>query len=139
MALSAIAALWCDEPRKAENLLRQAMRLCPIYPAWYPGTLAEVYFVLKQIDQAVMACRRSVECDPDYVYAYISLAVSYAEAGRLDDARATAEQVLRIEPNFSIGAHIETQPYRNDQVLTPPRGGTAGRRFAGVSRVAILA
>jgi tetratricopeptide (TPR) repeat protein len=117
LGISAIVASCCGEPRQAIILIRRAMRLCPIYPAWYPGTLAEAYFLLKQLDETMITCETSVECDPDYIHARITLAMALAEAGRMNEARAAADEVLRIEPTFSIGAYARAQPYRNDEVL----------------------
>ena len=37
-------AMFCDRPDDMIVLLNKAMRLCPIYPAWYPSNLAWAYF-----------------------------------------------------------------------------------------------
>jgi TolB-like protein/Tfp pilus assembly protein PilF len=118
IATAATVAYLCDKPRQSLVLIGRAMRLCPIYPAWYPGELGEIYWYLEQLDEAIIWCQKSLEIDPDYIHARLTLAVSYTEEGRIDDARAAAHDVLRIEPNFTIGAYAKRQPFRNKEVLT---------------------
>jgi adenylate cyclase len=117
LALTALVALWCERPEQAESLIRQAMRLCPIYPAWYPTSLAEIYFVLGQTDEAIEVAQAVAESDPDYIHAHITLAVAYAAARRIEEARAAAAEVRRIEPDFSVGIYARAQPYRDEQEL----------------------
>jgi TolB-like protein/Tfp pilus assembly protein PilF len=118
IANAATVAYFCDKPGRSLELLRRAMRLCPVYPAWYLGELGEIYWYLEQLDEAINCFRKSIEIDPDYIHARLTLAISYAEEGRLDDARAAAQEVLRIEPSFTISDYAKRQPYRNEKMLT---------------------
>lgn len=116
--IAAIVANYCGNPAKAVALIRQAIRLCPIYPAWYPAVLGDAYFLLEKLDDAISTCQISLKCDPDYKYARITLAMALAEEGRISEACAEANEIMRIEPSFSIGTYIKMQPFRNEQVIT---------------------
>ncbi len=35
MAIASVISVYCGRPREALELVRTAMRLCPIYPIWY--------------------------------------------------------------------------------------------------------
>jgi adenylate cyclase len=48
---------------------------------------------------------------PDYAYPHINLIASYSLADRMEDARAEAAQVLRINPKFSLQALAENGFY----------------------------
>ncbi|MEM7222298.1 MAG: BTAD domain-containing putative transcriptional regulator [Pseudomonadota bacterium] len=116
LAIKAIVLMYCDRMKEAEALLGQAMRYCPIYPAWYPGTVSEVHFAQGRLDECVAMARASLARDPDYIYAHIPLACALAEAGRLSEARAAGQEVLRIEPSFQVAPYVKGQPYRSAAV-----------------------
>jgi adenylate cyclase len=117
-SIAAVVANYCGNPAQAVTLMRQAMRLCPVYYAWFPGSLAEAHFLLHDLDDAESACRMSLACDPDYIHARITLAVTLAEMGRTTEARAETDKIMRIDPNFSIGVYMRGQTFRDDQVTT---------------------
>ena len=41
------------------------------------------------------------------------LAQAYVLAGREDDARKEAAEVLRIDPTFSVERHFSTRPFKD--------------------------
>ena len=110
-------ALFCDKPHDMIPLLKKAMRLSPVYPAWFVGDLAFAYLLLNQLDKAITIAEESNQIDPDYIYAYFVLVVANVELGQLEAARAAAENIIRIEPKFTISVHDLSQPYRNPDVL----------------------
>jgi adenylate cyclase len=128
-SIAAVVANFCGNPARAVTLMKQAMRLCPVHYAWYPGSLAEAYFLLGELDNAELACRTSLACDPDYIYANLTLAMTLAKMGRLDEAHAVADDIVRIDPNFSIGIHMRGQTFRNDSDAARV---TDGLRMAGL-------
>ena len=127
--VAANVALFCNKPRDLAVLMRKAMRLCPIYPAWYMGDLAWAYLLMDRLEDAVSTAEEAVRLDPDYVYTYMVLAVAFVELGREDAARRAAENILRIEPHYSTRLFAETQPFRDAEVLNRH---VQGLRKAGV-------
>ncbi len=53
-------------------------------------------------EEAVDWAKQSVRLNPDAVIAYRALAASYAQLGRIDEARAALAEVLRIDPDRTL-------------------------------------
>lgn len=126
LGIAAIVANFCGNAGQAVTLIRQAIRLCPVYPTWYRGVLAEAYFSLGKLEDSELTCQRSLERDLDYIYARLTLAMTLAEVGRVNEARAQAQEVTRIEPDFSIGTYINSQTYRDEKVIARMVDGLRG-------------
>jgi tetratricopeptide (TPR) repeat protein len=62
--------------------------------------------VAGRYEEAIDYLKRAVEGEPNDLSAYINLAVSYIMAGREEEARAAAKEVLRIDPR--ITRHFRT-------------------------------
>ena len=68
-------------------------------------------------EDAIATAQEAIKIDPDYVYTYIVLAITFAELGRDKEALAAVENILRIEPNYSVGTFATSQPFRDTEVL----------------------
>jgi len=110
-------ALFCDRPHDMIVLLNKAMRLCPIYPAWYPSSLAWAYLLMDRREDAIDSAKTSSGIDPDYPFNYIVLAIAFAESERELEARTAIENLLRIDPSYSLRTFSECQPFRDAKVL----------------------
>jgi adenylate cyclase len=58
--------------------------------------------MMEQYGEAIAAFKKSIGIWPEYVYARIGLTASYSMAGREEDARAQAAEVLRINPKITL-------------------------------------
>ena len=110
-------ALFCDRPHDMIELLNKAMRLCPIYPAWYPSSLAWAYLLMDRREDTIASAKTSSGIDPDYPFNYMVLAIAFAESKREQEARTAIEDLLRIDPNYSLRTFSECQPFRDADVL----------------------
>ncbi|HEX6117862.1 MAG TPA: adenylate/guanylate cyclase domain-containing protein [Dongiaceae bacterium] len=115
-AVAANVALFTNRPHEMISLLQTAMRLCPIYPAWYVGDLAYAYLLLDRHAEAIVTASEAARIDPDYMYAYHVLAVAHAEVGQIEEARAAARNMLRIEPKWSLRRFADIQPFNDDRL-----------------------
>jgi len=86
----------------AVRMMRQAMRLNPRYSAAYIDILARAYFVMEQYDRAIDEGNECIERDPTLITCHIFLAAAYADAGRITDAQWHAQEVLALEPGFTL-------------------------------------
>ena len=68
--------------------------------------LAKPAILLKQYSEAQRWLRQCTARAPNHQYGHAFLAATYAQLGQLEDARAEAAEVLRVNPKYSIG---ETQ------------------------------
>ncbi len=81
---------------------KKAIRLNPIPPTNYLFGLGLSYCWTAQYDKAIKWCEKAVRQDPDSFLTRMAMTMVYSESGRLEDARAEAEEVLRINPKFSL-------------------------------------
>jgi len=115
--VAANVALYRCRPQEMIPLLKRAMRLCPIYPAWYMGDLSYAYLLLKDYGTAIAIAGEALKIDPDYIYAHYCLAVANAELDRMDEARQAVADVLRIEPKATVTGYAVNQPFEDAAVL----------------------
>jgi adenylate cyclase len=87
-------------------LTEKAMRICPYYPAIYLALLAPSYVVAGRYREAIKACElmldRSRKGEINPLFAHVFLAEAYVGLGQMDKAREQAEEVLKINPKFSL-------------------------------------
>ena len=81
---------------------KKALRLNPIPPTNYFFGLGLAYSWTEQHEEAIKWCEKAVRKDPDSFLTHLMMAQVYARAGRLEEARVQAAEVLRINPKFSI-------------------------------------
>jgi adenylate cyclase len=107
----AIAHAWLGSFLAGQGRLEEALanaekaiRLSPRDPfRWfYFFTSASVHFQARRYGDAVEWARRSIRGNPRFPYSRATLAASYAHLGRGDEARAAVEELLRVQPGFSL-------------------------------------
>jgi adenylate cyclase len=104
---------YAGRPKEALEEHEKALRFNPMYGhRHYYLTLGHTYFMLKQYDAALAAAHQAASHGSDHFSNHRSLAMAYAQLGCEDEARRHAEQVLRIDPNFSIQASAQRLPYK---------------------------
>ncbi len=87
-------------------LTKKEMRVCPYYPAIYLTLLPPSYVLVGRYQEAIEACElmidRSRKGEINPLFAHVFLAEAYVGLGQLDKAREQAEEVLKINPKFSL-------------------------------------
>jgi tetratricopeptide (TPR) repeat protein len=109
--------------------VRKAMALDPLHPTWWHRVIAHFHFHRGEYEEALAAARKiSV---PGFLWAPIYLAAIYAELGRQDEARFGLEEVLTLDPDFTIEKWVEERRKWNesDEML---QRWTAALRKAGL-------
>ena len=94
-------------------LLEKVLRLDPM-----PGTvelmsLGHAYIMTGRYDEAIAACKKAIERAPRNLTAHVYLTSAYSLSGREQEARTEAEEVLRIDPKFSLMDSVKTWQYKN--------------------------
>ncbi len=92
---------------------KKAMRLDPIPPGHAYCQLGMAYLLAERYEEAISACKKAVHKEPNYLAAHNYLAASYSLAGRDEEARAEATEVLRIDTKFSIDHFVKARPFKN--------------------------
>lgn len=99
-------------PKEAIKVLQRAIRLDPLHPPWYLGWLGHAYFLDGQYEQAIATLKAGIRRNPEFIVFHLYLAASYAEIGRMDEARASGARVLELNPNFTLSAYSSYLPHR---------------------------
>jgi Tfp pilus assembly protein PilF len=113
------------EPDVALAYFREAKLLDPIFdPAWTWAFLAVAHFVARQYDDAIVALGRSTTTFRSLGY----LAACQALANRMDSARASAAETVRLAPAFSAVQFVAKESFKRleDRQLLLDGLGKAG-------------
>jgi adenylate cyclase len=118
------------DPNSAENLMRlgtvlnyagrageaipylqNAIRLNPLPTANYFVQLAFAYRESGQYEKAIEAAKRALQREPNTQSPYIHMTISYIRLGREEEARASAAEILRVNPRFSLERYGKILPF----------------------------
>jgi tetratricopeptide (TPR) repeat protein len=99
-------------------LVKNAMRLCPYYPAAYLRALFLSCFLAGRYKEALAAgellLARAHKGEFNPLVAHTGLAEAYIALGQEDKAREHAEEVLKINPHFSLGGERKRMYFYRD-------------------------
>jgi TolB-like protein/class 3 adenylate cyclase len=113
LAEYADALAYNGQAARSVELLHRAMRLNPYYPDWYLWNLADAYNELRQHEEVIKTVNRMKNPSEGRRL----LAANLAHLGRLDEARAQAQEILRLHPGFTLSAWAQRPPYRRKEDL----------------------
>jgi tetratricopeptide (TPR) repeat protein len=106
---------YAGKHEEAITLHKKAIRLNPFPPTTLIYlNLACDYRDAERYEEVIPICRKALQKEPDLIFAHTLLASSYAQMGKLEEARAEAAEVLRIDPKFSVGYLCKKLPYKYD-------------------------
>lgn len=93
---------FAERPDEAIPVCKKAIRLEPYAPAAYYYNLGMAYLSAGQCDKAISASEEALRRGSNNLFAHVNATTVYGICGREEDARATAAEVLRISPKFSL-------------------------------------
>jgi len=91
------------DPRRAIDVVNAYIRLDPLHAPFASGLLGIAHYMLKDYARALSLLRDCVSVSPNMRGGHTLLAATYAQMGRLEEARAAVAEIMRIEPNYTIG------------------------------------
>ena len=91
-----------SRPAEAIALMERAIRLSPIYPAWYLNILGFGHYQAGQYEEAERVLTLALQREPAYADCRLILAAVHHARGRMDEARAEAQEVMRHSPAFQL-------------------------------------
>jgi adenylate cyclase len=109
----AINLSWAGRTEEAIPLFKKAIRLSPIPPARCLFNMAACYRIIGQYEDAIAIYKKILQKQPDQMLAHLGLAATLMLAGREDEARTQAAELLRIDPKFSLERFAKTLTYKN--------------------------
>jgi adenylate cyclase len=94
---------WGGDAERAIEWGERGIRLSPFDP-WITAALHGIsmgHFLNGRYEDAAKAARRAIRSKPGFSISYMFLAAALAKLERIDEAKAAAERVLQLQPNFS--------------------------------------
>jgi adenylate cyclase len=96
-------ALTADgQPAQGIVSLQKAIRLDPESQDFYASEVGFADLCMGRYQDAVRLIERSAAVYPNGLYLHIELSIAYTELGKDEEARAQADEVMRLSPQFKV-------------------------------------
>jgi len=109
--------VFAGNPDEAIRLINKAFRLNPTPTSYYYNMLGTAYRSAQQYEDAIVACESMIHMNPNSLSPYITLASCHSLLNQMDKARQDVTEILRIDPQYSIGQFALTMPFKNKEEL----------------------
>ncbi|MEN6319966.1 MAG: tetratricopeptide repeat protein [Syntrophaceae bacterium] len=109
----AVILLFIGRGEEAIPFFKSAIRLNPKPPNLYLRHLASAYRDTGQYEEAITLVKKAIEREPRDIISHIILTATYGMAGREEEARAAAAEILKINPQFSLERFVKIHPYKD--------------------------
>lgn len=109
------ALCYSARPNEALECFERAKLLNPYFPDVLFHFQAVAVFHLGRYEEAVDLLKQRLARNPVTDASRALLAASYGHLGRFDEARAAWQEVLRVNPEFSLEYRRKVLPYRNPE------------------------
>ena len=108
-----IVLVYAGRQQEAIAPLEKAIRMNPLPPSLYFGRLGVAYRDTGRYEEAIAQFKKAISLAPDIHIPHLFMASTYSLAGRDEEARAEASEVLRIRPKFSLERFEKRLFYKN--------------------------
>jgi adenylate cyclase len=98
--------------QEAISKFEKAIRLNPIKPLNYLNNLGWSYLLAKEYESAISVFNEAIQRNPDYLFAYMGLSATYNLSGDKEKSHWAAENVLRVNPKFSLVRYEKRSPIK---------------------------
>jgi len=109
-------AYYCyGRPIQGIDYINKSIKLNPRPPSDYYVHLGNAYTVSQEYEKAIKALEKGAKIEPNNLLAHIGLAATYAALEREKEARAEANEVLTLNPSFSVEEFIKVLPFKDPE------------------------
>jgi adenylate cyclase len=108
---------YAGNSNEAIRLIKKAFRLNPTPTSYYYNHLGTAYRSLQKYEDAITACESMIHMNPNSLPPYINLASCHSLLNQIDKARQAVTDILRIDPQYSIGQFALTMPFKDKEEL----------------------
>lgn len=102
MAMFGTIYTYAGRHEDAMRCYEQAVRMNPYSPLWVRHNLAWGYWLTGRFDEAFNGFQEVLKRNPGFVRSLVGLICVQCQLGRIDEARTTAEEVMRLDPLFTV-------------------------------------
>jgi adenylate cyclase len=107
-----IALMYAGRAAEAIEPIAMAMRLDPHFAPIVLHFLAQANFSLEQYETAAARLVERIARNPETDASRMLLASCYGHLGRVEEARATWTELLKVNPEFSLAQRARVLPYK---------------------------
>ena len=98
---------------EAIPILKKAVAISPIPPPRALRLLCIASRKARRYEDAVAVCRQSLQREPNDVLAHLTLAATFVEMEKMEEARAEIAEVLRIDPKYNAKLIPRSFPWKD--------------------------
>jgi adenylate cyclase len=91
------------------------MRLSPKHPWHVSYAYGVTLYLVGRKEEAVQSLKKAIDQNPTHVLPKAFLAAVYVDLGRLDEAKATANQVIQSNPSFTATRLIKSHTFHDPE------------------------
>jgi len=113
MALSGRTLVYAGRPEEALGPIKRAIRLSPFTPPNILRYEGIAYHSLGRYEEAIAAFERARKRNPKASQPFVWLALTYADMGQMEQARAMAREVLKVDPSFSVKSFVGRMDFKD--------------------------
>lgn len=96
------------QEEEAVVLFERAMRLSPKHPWSVPSGYGVALHLVGRRDDAVVSFKKAIALNANHIHPRAFLAAVYIDLDRRDEARLTANEVMRLNPKFSATRFMQS-------------------------------
>jgi adenylate cyclase len=111
---------WMGEAEEGARWAETAMRLDPFGAGGRAHLLGRALYCLERYSEAIEAYKQIAAPKPGHL---LDLAACYAQLGRDGEASDHLAKALAVDPDLTLGAYIDSQPYKEDSDREHHRDG----------------
>ncbi len=111
--LLATLLYYAGRPQEGLERIQKAMRINPHHPYNYTFHLGQAYFILERYREAIKAFKQGIANNPASERLHVWLAAAYARVGEMDEAEWEVDQILMLNPEFSIQRMQQALPFKD--------------------------
>jgi adenylate cyclase len=102
--------------RLAEEAIPILQKAVSYSPIPLPRALSHLCIACRKArryEEAVAVCRQLIQREPNYIYPHLTLAATFAETDKMEEARAEIREVLRINPSYTLKIVPRSFPWKD--------------------------
>jgi len=101
---------------EAIPLFQKSIRLNPFGQIFIYQNFGNALQMTERFGEAVLVYKKVIQRAPNYIWGHLMLAATYSKMGREKEARAEAEEVLKINPKFFLDWWAKTSLQKDQSV-----------------------
>ncbi len=96
--------------QEAIELFEKAIRLSPKHPWWVLYGYGLALHLVGRKEDAAETYLKTIDLNPKNANTHARLAALYVDLGRIDEAKVSAQETLRLKPKFSVSRYQTSYP-----------------------------